>query len=79
VSVEVFRLFVGAIEGAPPVLTTENMDDLFLLCKEFGFASLLSQVSDFIVADSIVDSERPNGATDITEENLQIKESLCPL
>jgi hypothetical protein len=79
VSVEVFRIFVGAIEGTPPVLTTENVNDLFLLCEEFGFASLFSQVSDFISAHSVVDSEAPKGATDIIEENLQIKEALCPL
>jgi hypothetical protein len=75
----VFRTFVGAIEGTPPVLMTENMNELFLLGQEFGFANLLSQVTSFISEHSVVDSEAPKGATDITEENLQVKGALCPL
>jgi hypothetical protein len=79
VSAEAFQVFVSALGGADPALTTENMNDLLLLCEEFGFASLLSQVTDFILTHSVVDSEGSNGAADITEENLQIKEALCPL
>jgi hypothetical protein len=69
-----FWIFVGAIEG-----TTEKVNHLFLLCTEFGFVNLLSQVSDFIAAHSVVDSEGAKTATDIAEENLQIKEAACPL
>jgi hypothetical protein len=77
VSVDVFRIFVAALEGVYLVVTTENMKDLFLLSEEFGFTSLLSQVTDFISVHSVVDSEGPKSARDITEENLQIKEALC--
>jgi hypothetical protein len=79
VSVEVFRMFVGAIEGTPPVLMTENMNDLFLLGQEFSFVSLLSQVTSFISEHSVVDSEAAKVATDITEENQQVKETPCSL
>jgi hypothetical protein len=57
VSVEVSWIFVTALEGAPPAVTTENMNDLFLLCEEFGFASLLSHVTNFISVYSVVDYE----------------------
>jgi hypothetical protein len=55
VSVEAFQVFVGALEGTVPVVTTETMQDLFLLCEEFGFFGLLSQVTDFISAHSVAD------------------------
>jgi hypothetical protein len=57
VSIEVFRIFVVALDAVPPVIATENMNDLFLLCHEFGFTSLLSQVTDFISGHSAVDYE----------------------
>jgi hypothetical protein len=46
VGIEGFHIFVGALEGAAPVLTTENMYDLLSLCNEFGFTRLLSQVTE---------------------------------
>jgi hypothetical protein len=46
VGVEGFHIFVRALEGAVPVLTTENMYDLLSLCNEFGFTRLLSQVTE---------------------------------
>jgi hypothetical protein len=77
--VEVFRIFVAILEGAPPAVTTKNMNGLFLLCNEFGFTRLLSEVSDYNSAHSVVDSQGPNGTRDITGEKLQIKEALCPV
>jgi chromosome segregation ATPase len=79
VSVDAIQIFVGTLEGAPPVITTENVNYLFLLCKEFGFASLLSEVTDFISAHSVVEEEARNVVSDIAEDNFQIKEALCPL
>jgi hypothetical protein len=46
VGVEGFHIFVGALEGAAPVLTRETMYDLLSLCNEFGFTRLLSQVTE---------------------------------
>jgi hypothetical protein len=40
------KMFLAALDGTEPELTVENMNDHFLLCQEFGFAALLSQVSD---------------------------------
>jgi hypothetical protein len=57
VSFEAFKIFVGALEGAAPVVTTENMQDLLLLCTEFGFIGLHSQVTDFISGHSVADYE----------------------
>jgi hypothetical protein len=79
VRVDVFRVFVAALEGTPSVVTTENMNDLFFLCDEFGFTSLLSLVPDFISSHPVLDSEGPKRAADITEERLQIKEALYPM
>jgi hypothetical protein len=53
----VLQIFVAALEGAVPVLTTEKMRVLLSLCKTFGFIDLLSQVPDFISAHSVADSE----------------------
>jgi hypothetical protein len=65
VSVDDFRIFVAALEGKPSVVTTENITDLLLLCKEFGFTSLLAQFSDFISGDSVVDSEAGKHISDL--------------
>jgi hypothetical protein len=45
VSEEVFQVFVSALGGTAPALTTENMNDLRLFCEGFGFAALCSNVS----------------------------------
>jgi hypothetical protein len=71
VRVEVFRIFLAALEGAPPVVTTENMNDLFLLCEEFGFASLLSQVTDFISTHSVAHSKARQSISDLEAKNGQ--------
>jgi hypothetical protein len=75
VSVDVFRIFVAALEGTPPVLTQANMNELLSLCKEFGFTDLLSQVSAFMA----MAEQEGKDVSHITEENLQIKEAFCPL
>jgi hypothetical protein len=69
VGVEVFQVFVGALEGTVPVVTTENMQDLFLLCNEFGFSGVLSQVTDFISAHSVADSEARKRISDLEANN----------
>jgi hypothetical protein len=46
---DAIQIFVGALEGAAPVLTAEDKNSPFLLYKELGIASLLSQFADFIV------------------------------
>jgi hypothetical protein len=46
-SAEAFKVFVSALAGTDPVLTTENLNDLHLLSEEFGFAALRSKVWAF--------------------------------
>jgi hypothetical protein len=76
---EAFHIFVAALEGTAPVLTTENMSDLLSLCNEFGFTGLLSQGLGFISAHSVVEDGMRKAASDITKEKLQIRQALCPL
>jgi hypothetical protein len=68
-SVEAFWVFITALEGAPSAITTKNMNDLLLLCDEFGFASLLSQVTAFISAHSDIDGETRKRVSDFEEKN----------
>jgi hypothetical protein len=49
------------------------MNDLQLLCEEFGFTSLLTQVSDFISTHSVAEEEARKSISGISEENLQIR------
>jgi hypothetical protein len=74
-----FQVCVSALGGMELAITTTNMDDLHLLCDEFGFTGLLTQVSNFISAHSAAEDEARKGVTDIAEENLQIKGALFPL
>jgi hypothetical protein len=67
------------LEGAVPVLTTENMHELLSLCNEFDFIDLLSQVMDFLSRQPVVDDGTWKNASDITEEKLQLRQALCPL
>jgi lysozyme family protein len=73
----VFRKFVDALEGASPVITMENMNDLLSLCNEFGFTGLLSQVTDFIAAHSVVDYEARKWVSDLKEKSQQQDRKLC--
>jgi hypothetical protein len=65
--------------GDGPALTKENLNDLRLLCEEFGFTRLLTQVSDFQEWVSVVDDEAQRGDSDITEENFEIRWALSLL
>jgi hypothetical protein len=47
VSLKVFRLFLSAIAGNAVEVTDENVDDLWALCVEFEFWSLLGRVRAF--------------------------------
>jgi FtsZ-binding cell division protein ZapB len=66
-----FEVFISALEGKSPVITPANMNDLFLLSTEFGFANLLSRVSDFIAEHSGVDDETWKRVRDIEDDNLE--------
>jgi hypothetical protein len=79
VGVEAFHSFVAALKGAAPVLTTENMHEPLSLCSEFGFTGLLSQVTDFLSGQPVVDDGTRKNASEITEEKLQIRQALCSL
>jgi len=68
VSVEAFQLFVAALEGMAPALTTENRQNPFSLCNEFGFPGLLSQVTDFISGHSAADYEARQRVNGVEEQ-----------
>jgi hypothetical protein len=55
------------------------MHELLSLCNEFGFTGLLSQVTDFISEQPVVDDGTWKDTSDITDEKLQIRQALCPL
>jgi hypothetical protein len=55
------------------------MNDVRLVCEEFGFSALLTQVSDFVSARSVAEDEARKSVSDSIEENLQIKGALFPL
>jgi hypothetical protein len=61
------QLFLAALQGDPPKLMKDNMNDLFLLCEEFGFAALLSEVSDFRSKFTAADEEARKRTGDVEE------------
>jgi hypothetical protein len=67
------------LEGALPAITTENMNDLFLLSEKFGFVSLQSQVTEYISAHSIVDYEARKRVSDLEAKNRQQARKYCLL
>jgi hypothetical protein len=54
---DALQLFLAVVDGTTPEPTTENMNELFLLCEEFGFEALLSTVSDFRSEHAVDDHE----------------------
>jgi hypothetical protein len=57
ISVDSVKMFLAALDGTAPELTTENLNDLFLLSEESRFAAFLSQISDFWSQHAVVDDE----------------------
>jgi hypothetical protein len=76
---EALRPFLAAVDGAAPELTTANVNDLFLLCEEFGFAALLSQISEFRLRHAIVDDEARKCVCRFEEQNWRNDRALCVL
>jgi hypothetical protein len=64
---EAFRVFVLALDGTDPTLTTKNPHGLGLLGEEFGFAGLRCKVSAFQLGASVVDDEELRRLSDGTE------------
>jgi predicted nucleotide-binding protein (sugar kinase/HSP70/actin superfamily) len=58
-------------------ITTKNMNDLLLLCEEFGFAALLSKVSAIQAVHSVVDDESRKRISGIEDQYLQHERTLC--
>jgi hypothetical protein len=77
VSADAFRTFVAALEGAPPAITTKNMNDLLLLWEEFDFASLLSLVTVLISAHSVIDGEARKRVSDLEEKDRRQTRKYC--
>jgi hypothetical protein len=76
---EAFRVFVSALGGTEPALTTKNVNDQRLLCEEFEFAALRSKVSTFEMRASAVDDKVRTGRRDVRESTLQVTRSVCLL
>jgi hypothetical protein len=71
VNEEAFPVFLSALHGKDPSLTTENISNLLLLCEEFRFAGLLSMVSELQEWESVVDGEARRWIRDVEEQSLQ--------
>jgi hypothetical protein len=65
---EVLRMFLVALDGSAPELTTANMNDFSLLCEEFGFVALLSHISEFRLQHTVFDNESRKGVYQIEEQ-----------
>jgi hypothetical protein len=76
-SKEAFRVVVSALGGMEPALMTKNVNDLRLLCEEFGFAALRSKVSAFEMWALVCDGEARTGLRDVTESALQVTRPIC--
>jgi hypothetical protein len=72
-------MFLATLEGTKPELTTANMNDIFLLCEEFEFAALLSQVSDFRRQHAVIDDEARKSVSRVEEQNQRQRRALCLL
>jgi hypothetical protein len=70
------RTFLAALDGSAPELRTANMNDLSLLCEKFGFAGLLSPVSEFRLQHAVVDDESRKGVYRIEKEIRQQNRAL---
>jgi hypothetical protein len=76
VSEEAFRVFVSALSGTKPALTTKNLNGLRLFYEDLGFAILRFKVSAFKMRPSVVDAEAQTGLRNVTESTLAIKRSI---
>jgi hypothetical protein len=47
VSVDSFRVFLGAIGGSEATITSDNVSDLGRLCREFEFTAFAQKVDDW--------------------------------
>jgi hypothetical protein len=56
VSVADFREFIATLSGRPISITNDNFTGLSLLCKEFGFDSLSSRLSEFRSSPDLSDT-----------------------
>jgi hypothetical protein len=70
-------MFLAAVDDGLAELTREDMNDLFLPCKELAFAALLSQISDFQSQHAFVDDEACKCIPRVEEQNLQQDRALC--
>jgi hypothetical protein len=78
VSEEAFKVFVSVIGGTDPALTNENINDMLVLCEEFGFVALRSKVSVFEMRASVVDKEVRRRMSGVLDGNLDQALSLFP-
>jgi hypothetical protein len=76
VSEEAFQVFVSALGGSDLAITTENMNDLVLLCEEFGFAALRSKILAFQELASVIDHEVRRRVGGVEEQNMEQDRNL---
>jgi hypothetical protein len=70
VSAEVFQIFLSAIEGDVVEVANDNVDDLWALCDEFQFLSLLRRVEAFKVTPTYK-IERQNARIEALERQFE--------
>jgi hypothetical protein len=71
--------FVAALEGKVSEISLRNIDDLRVLCSEFGFAELLSALEAFGAAhlhrsDSSIEDESRRRVCDVEEKTGNVSE-----
>jgi hypothetical protein len=79
VSEEALVLFLATLEGQKPEFTAGYVTELFMLCEEFGFSSLLSDISDLMTRQEVVDDEARKRIWSIGERTVQQERTLCLL
>jgi hypothetical protein len=78
VHLDVFRFFLGAVNGISITITSQNLSDLSQLCSEFGFNCLANQLSAFRGSPSFKEAEADARICDL-EKRLAALEQIVNL
>jgi hypothetical protein len=70
VSLDIFRLFLSALNDAPVEITRANFSGLSLLSKEFGFDTFSAQLADYRSSAGLTDQANDNTQIAALEERV---------
>jgi hypothetical protein len=76
VGLEVFQLFLEAVEGKEIQITKQNVADLSQLCTEFGFESLSKKISAFLDLPDYANAD-PEASTRISGLEERVLQQDC--